>query len=222
MFLIDSANLKEIKALIKDYSFTGITTNPSLMAKENRTDFLHHLNELRALLPEAKLYVQINAETLADMLEEIKAFNSVLTPPYVIKVPATKTGYALMRLASNAKVDVAATAVSNFFQGLEAMQAGANHLIIYISRMIKHGHNPYQLIEDLRYIIERDQKAITLIGASFQTPEEIKKAFLSGVHQASIKPSLLEHLFLTPLSEKSVKDFSKDFYARYQRTHIKK
>lgn len=222
MFLIDSANLKEIKTLLKDYSVSGITTNPSLMAKENRTDFLHHLKELRALSPTTKLFVQINAETLPDMLEEIKAFKSVLTPPYAIKVPAIKTGYRLMKILSEDKEEFAATAVANFFQGLEAIEAGAKHLIIYVSRMMKHGHNPYQLIEDLRYIIERDALDVGLIGASFQTEDEIEKAFLSGIHQATIKPTLLNHIFLTPLSEKSVKNFSKDFYARYQRTHIKK
>ncbi len=219
MFLIDSANLKTIKTLNETYTFSGITTNPSLMAKERRTDFLHHLKELRNAMPKATLYVQVNAEEKEEMLEEIKAFKSVLNPPFMIKVPATKAGFALMK--EEVDVEVAMTGISDFFQALEAIASGAKTLIIYVSRMLQNGHDPYQLIKDIRQVIEMQNLEVRLIGASFKSKSEIKQAMLSGLDQVTIKPTLLETLFLNPLTETSVKQFSKEFNARYQKRFIK-
>ncbi len=220
MYLIDSANVKTIKNLFEHYSFAGVTTNPALMAKENRTDFLHHLRDIQKAMPDKRLYVQINAEKYEDMVREVASFKTTLAEPFTIKIPTTKAGYKLMRTLHH-DFNIAATGVVDFHQGIEAVEAGAHALIIYVDRMLSHGHNPYKLLQNLSVIIQREKRETLLIGASFKTAEQIEKALLAGANQVTVPPALLENLFLKPLSEKAVKDFTKSFQDQYNVKFIK-
>jgi len=219
MYLIDSANPKTIKQLLDYYTVSGITTNPSLMSKENRTDFLHHLKDLEKAAPGKRLFVQINAEQYDDMVKEAGVFKATLTNPFTLKVPATKHGYKVMRTVYK-DIDVAATAVASFHQALQAIEAGAKTIIIYVNRMIMHGHHPYSLIENLNTFIKREHLPVKIMAASFKQHDQIEKALLSGADQVTVPPLLFENMFLKPLTEKSVKDFSKDFKDRYNKTSI--
>jgi len=220
MYLIDSANLKTIRNSLEFYAFDGVTTNPSLMAKERRTDYLHHLKDIQAEIGTKKLYIQVNAEDAVTMNEEINIIKQTLHPPIAFKIPVTKEGYKCMQMQPTT-TDFAATAVVGYHQALMAINAGVNTVIIYVNRMLTSGHQPYELIKNLRKFIDDNQYDVTILCASFKSPEEITKALISGAHKVSINPKLIETLFLKPLSETSVKAFSKDFIDRYKKSSIK-
>lgn len=220
MYLIDSANIKAIKHLSQTYAFDGITTNPTLMSKENRTDFLHHVKELSETLEGKRLYVQINADDASRMGEEARAFTRVAAPPVSVKIPATLEGYKAMR-ALCGEFDIAATAVVDFHQALMSIDAGASSVIVYVNRMLASGLRPFHLIGQLRAHIDALGINVRIIGASFKTQEEASKAIVSGAHRVSVAPSLLERMFLKPLTQRSVSQFTDDFRERYKQTHIK-
>ena len=219
MYLIDSANIKDIKTITEHYTIKGVTTNPTLMSRENRTDFLHHLRDIALLFEPERLYIQVNAEDFESMLEEVKIIERHMATPFSIKIPATKEGFKLMRTLKG-KMHITATAVVAYQQALQAILSGANELAVYVNRMISSGLAPYDMIHDLRQTIDLNNYKVNIIGASFKSPDEIKNTLLSGAHKVTIKPSMYDSIFLKPLTEKSVKQFSEDFYKRYKKRGI--
>jgi len=219
MFYIDSANVKDIKTIIEHYTIKGVTTNPTLMSKENRTDYLHHLKEIGDLIQPNRLFIQVNAEDYEAMLQEVKLINKHMHTPFSIKVPATKEGFKLMRAISPYN-HVTATAVVGFQQALQAINSGAKRLAVYVNRMIASGLAPFDMIHDLRSFIELNQYDVEIIAASFKTGDEARVSLINGAHAVTLNPALFESVFLKPLTEKSVKQFSKDFYMRYKKRGI--
>ncbi|MFW5895033.1 MAG: transaldolase family protein [Bacillota bacterium] len=220
MYLLDSANVKTIKRLKETYGIEGVTTNPTLMARENRTDFFHHIREITDLTHPGMVYVQVNAEDTEGMLEEAELFLEHIKRPFSIKVPATKDGFKAMQ-ALKESIPVTATAVVDFHQALMAIESGATALAIYVNRMLGSGLAPFEMIESLRLYIERENLDVTLIAASFKTSSEVRSALEHGAHKVTVPESLFETMFLHPLTERSVKGFSEEFKERYGSDRIK-
>jgi len=216
MFYIDSGSVKTVKTLMEAYAFKGVTTNPSLMAKERRTDYLHHVKELLDVIHQAPLFIQLNGETTERMVNEayyIAKYSDISR--IIFKVPATKAGFHAMKILKN-RFTLAATGVVSLAQALMAYEAGAKYVIIYVNRMLSNGLNPYGLIESLGDLKTFKDYDYLLIGASFKSEEEIVKSLKHGLDGVTIPPRLAERFFLNPVTEKSVKAFQKDFSDRYQ------
>ncbi|MFP4078535.1 MAG: transaldolase family protein [Candidatus Izemoplasmataceae bacterium] len=220
MYLLDSADVKTIKRLQKTYGIEGVTTNPTLMAQENRTDFFHHIREITDCIHPGTVYVQVNAEDSEGMLEEARLFLEHIKQPFSIKIPATRDGFEAMK-ALKEKIPVTATAIVDFHQALMALASGASTLAIYVNRMLRSGLAPFDMIESLRLYIERENLDATLIAASFKTSSEVRSALEHGAHKVTVPESLFETMFLHPLTERSVKGFSEDFKGRYGTDRIK-
>ena len=220
MYLIDSANVKAIESAMEFFTFDGVTTNPTLMARERRTDFLHHIKDIQKTIGPKKLFIQLNAETADLMVEEAKILAAHAEPPFALKIPATREGYKAMRELASTH-EIAATAVVSLPQALMSIAAGARTIIIYVNRMISTGLLPYELIKKLKKIAEQNRYDITILGASFKSSEEIHNALIAGCHKVTISPELAETLFLKPLTERSVKQFTRDFQTRYKAKSLK-
>jgi len=220
MYLIDSANVKTIKKLFKTYGLKGVTTNPGLMAKENRTDFFHHLKEITDIIHPYTLYVQVNGETTEEMIEETELYLNHIKPPFSVKIPATSAGFQAMKELRD-KVPITATGIVSFHQGMMAIESGATALAVYVSRMLASGLAPYELLDSLRLVSEREERDVLIIAASFKSTDQIRIALEMGAHEVTVAPKLLEHMFLNPLTEQSVKEFSKAFRERYNAPSIK-
>lgn len=220
MYLLDSANIKTIKRVKETYGLEGVTTNPTLMARENRTDFFHHVREITDLVHPGMVYIQVNAEKSEAMLEEAELYLEHIDRPFSIKVPATKEGFKTMKALKD-RVPVTATAVVDFHQALMAIESGASALAVYVNRMLGNGLAPYEMIESLRLLIERENLDVTIIAASFKTSPEVKSALEHGAHKATVPEGLFESMFLHPVSERAVKAFSEDFRERYGTDRIK-
>ena len=219
MYLLDSANVKTIKRVKETYGLDGVTTNPTLMARENRTDFFHHVREITDLVHPAMVYVQVNAEKTEAMLEEAELYLEHIERPFSIKVPATKEGFRAMK-ALQGRIPITATAVVDFHQALMAIESGARTLAVYVNRMLRNGLAPYDMIESLRLTIERENLDVTIIAASFKTSPEVKHALEYGAHKATVPEGLFESMFLHPVSERAVKAFSENFKERYKTDRI--
>lgn len=220
MYLIDSANVKSIKQLSETYGIKGVTTNPKLMAKENRTDYFHHLREITDLIHPYTLYVQVNGETTEAMIEEAERFLNHINPPFSVKIPATSAGFKAMGALKD-RVPIAATGIVDFHQGLMAIESGATAVVVYVNRMLASGLAPFDMIDSLRLVSEREERDVLIIAASFKSTDQVRMALEFGAHEVSVPPKLLEYMFLHPLTEESVKDFSKDFRERYNAPHVK-
>jgi|AntRauTorcE11898_2_1112593.scaffolds.fasta_scaffold00469_15 fructose-6-phosphate aldolase 2 len=220
MYLIDSANVSTIKKFCETYGIKGVTTNPTLMAKENRTDFFHHLREITHIVHPYTLYVQVNGESTEEMIEETELYLNHINPPFSVKIPATSAGFKAMKALKD-RVPITATGIVDFHQGMMAIESGATALAVYVSRMLSSGLAPYELIDSLRLVSEREERSALIIAASFKSTDQIKMALEFGAHEVTVTPKLLETMFLHPLTEQSVKEFSKSFKERYNTPQIK-
>ncbi|GEM_PF-588965 len=217
MYLIDSANFEEIRRLASVFSFDGVTTNPSLVAQEEKAYF-RHLGKLAELIAPKTLYVQLNAPTLTDMKRELEALRKNLPKNLSIKVPATKAGYRLMQHASR-EVHVTATAVSTYHQAMMSVQSGAKSVVVYIQRLIKAGRAPLDVVDAIRRTLDREYPDITLIGASFDSPGLIEGTLSAGAHKVTVRPKLLDAIFTNSVTEEAVKRFARDFKKVYGKPH---
>lgn len=110
IYMLDTANLEAIKKAVDLYPIVGVTTNPTIIAKENRPlrDIILDIREL--IGPERMLHAQVVANTAEVMLEEAKALRK-LDPEIIVKVPVTPQGIKAMKLISSEDIRITATAI---------------------------------------------------------------------------------------------------------------
>ncbi len=210
MYLIDSANFEDIDKLWDAYIFEGVTTNPTLMARENVRYYFKHLNTLAKRIEPKLLYIQIVSETEEEMKKEVASLKRHMNHPFSLKIPATPAGYKLMRSVSG-DIPVTATAVTTIHQALMSVKCGAKAVVVYVQRMFKAGLAPITLIEALRQKVDAESLNTTIIAASFDGASLVERALLYGAHKVTVKPKLLEKMFQSSLTDQSVKKFTKDF-----------
>jgi len=210
MYLIDSANFEAIDKLWDAYVFEGVTTNPTLMAREDVRYYFKHLNAIAARIAPKLLYIQVVSQTEAEMKKEVASLKKNMKHPFSLKIPATPEGYKLMQSVSD-DIPVTATAITTFHQALMSVKCGAKAVVVYVQRMFKAGLAPIALIETLRHKFDAEAMNTTIIAASFDGASLIERALLYGAHKATVKPKLLEKMFQSTVTEQSVKKFAKDF-----------
>ncbi len=217
MYLIDTADTEIVKELVTVFEFRGVTTNPSLIAKEN-AHFFNRVNALSDAIAPNPVYVQVNAESVEAMMQEVSLFKERLKRSFVLKVPTTREGFKLMRRLKG-DTEIAATAVSNFHQGMMSVECGAGTLVVYVQRLIKEGLSPIDLIKSLRDKVDKEGLDVTILAASFDSPPLVESALANGAHMATVKPKILWSLFKHQATEKSVRRFSKLFQETYKKAH---
>lgn len=215
MYVLDTANIEDIREAIKFYELDGVTTNPTILTKEHKREYFGHLKELKNVLKDKRLYVQVTATDFEDMKEEVERLKKELGTDISIKIPATSAGFQLMKHLRG-DMHITATAVCSFELGLMSMACGANALALYINRMANEGIDANQVTSDLRTYIDQNNLAVSLIGASYKNVVQIRQSFLSGAHQATISYDLLKTSMQAKILRDSVQQFSEDFTKEYQ------
>jgi len=224
MYVLDTANIEQIREAIKLYQLDGVTTNPTILSREKQADYFGHLKALKDLLKDKRLYVQVTASNFEAMKEEVEVLKKELGTDISIKIPASSDGFQLMKhLKGN--MHVTATAICSFELGLMSIACGANALALYMNRMANEGIDANQVTSDLRTYIDQNHLDVRLIGASYKNVVQIRQSFLSGVHQATISYDLLKTSMQAKILRDSIKQFEEDFRNQYQvenALHIKK
>lgn len=215
MYILDTANIEEIKNAIKFYEIDGVTTNPSIIVREKLPTYFTHLKNIKDVLKEKRLYVQVTATTVEKMKEEARKLIDILGKDISIKIPATKDGFQLMKHLRG-QVHITATAICSFELGLMSISCGANSLALYVNRMANEGLDPSVITNDLRVMIDRSDKEVTLIGASFKNAIQIRENLLAGAHSVTIPYALLEESMNASILTYSVERFTDDFQAQYR------
>ncbi|MFU8785602.1 MAG: transaldolase family protein [Candidatus Izemoplasmataceae bacterium] len=208
MFLIDSANALKIHKISHYYPIYGVTTNPTILSKE-ASDTGDILKELKTLLKNKPLYIQVASLDYDGMIHDITTLKPLLSKEDFIKVPATKEGYRFMR-KKHKEYNIAATAVASLNQAMMSIAAGASEVIVYVDRMIKNNLNPFALIMDIKDMIYDKNLDVKIIGASFKRKDQIEDAMIAGCDYVTIPPELFEQAFTEDLTELSVETFYKD------------
>ncbi len=208
---IDTANIADIERIITKFPVDGVTTNPSLLARE-KINPMEQLKKIRNLLDEdMELHAQVLSDNASDMIAEADYMRKHLGEQTFIKIPVTHEGIRAMKELNKTGVNMTATAIYTPMQAVMAAKAGAKWTAPYVNRLDMIGANGVQVAIDIHTILTRMKEKTDLLAASFKNVEQILKLAEAGVGVVTVAPELLEQLLYHPLTNQAVIDFKNDF-----------
>lgn len=210
-FFIDTANFEEIKEAHSWGIISGVTTNPSLVAKEN-ISFHDRLKEITALVPGSVSaeVISLDAEGMIKEGRELAAIAENIT----VKLPMTPEGLKACSVFAAEGIKTNVTLIFSANQALLAARAGATYVSPFIGRLDDIGQNGTELIETISDIFTLHDMDTQIIAASIRHPQHITQAALAGAHIATTPFNVLKSLFAHPLTAKGIDQFMKDWEAR--------
>ncbi|MGL6199551.1 MAG: fructose-6-phosphate aldolase [Lachnospiraceae bacterium] len=191
-YLLDTANIKDIQTYCEYFPIAGVTSNPSIVKKENRTDFFEHMGEIRKIIGGDKdLHIQVTAAETDGMLRDADTILNKIDTDVLIKVPVTMDGIRAIRLLAGQGIRVTGTAVYSKAQGFLALEAGAACIAPYFNRMENLGLDPDDIIASIAQMIEQYHYPTEILAASFKNAGQVDRAFLAGAQSATADPAIL-------------------------------
>lgn len=209
---LDSANLEEIKDVAAYGVITGITTNPSLVAKEKNMDFLEIVKEISALIP-GPVSAEVLATDTSAMLTEARELAKI-RDNVIIKIPMTKEGIKCVPVLSAEGIKTNVTLVFSQNQALLAARAGAAYVSPFIGRLDDLGFDGISLVRDIVEMYKFYQFPTKVIAASIRHPLHVVEAAKSGADIATIPYKVFQQMFEHPLTTSGVEKFVRDWEKR--------
>jgi len=207
-FFLDTANVEEIKRVAKLGLVDGVTTNPSLVAKEGR-DFKEVVQEICGFVS-GPVSAEVIGTTADDMLKE--AFEiAEWAPNVVIKLPMTEDGLYATKALADKGIRTNVTLIFTAAQGLMAAKAGASFISPFVGRLDDIAVDGMKLVQDLSIILTNYGLKAEIIAASIRNIGHLEQAALAGAHIATIPGTLLPSLWKHPLTDIGIERFLSDW-----------
>ncbi|MGX7012776.1 fructose-6-phosphate aldolase [Vagococcus silagei] len=207
-FFLDTANVEEIKRINALGLVDGVTTNPTIIAKEGR-DFEEVIKEICSIVSGP-----VSAEVIGLTSEEMVAEARVISKwadNVVVKIPMTEEGLKAVHILSQEGIKTNVTLIFTVAQGLLAAKAGATYISPFLGRLEDMGTDGYRVIEELRDIMDTFGFDTEIIAASIRNLEHVEVVAHLGSHIATIPGSLFPKLWSHPLTDKGIEMFLKDW-----------
>ena len=207
-FFLDTANLDEIRQGVEWGVVAGVTTNPSLIAKEG-VEFSSRIREIATLVEGPVSAEVVSTSTDAMVLEARRLFS--LAPNVVVKVPMIPEGIAAVRALCQEGIPTNVTLVFSPQQALLAAAAGATYVSPFVGRLDDIGEDGSGLVRDIVEIFDVQGIQTQVIAASLRHPRHVFEAALYGAHVATVPFRVLEQMFHHPLTDSGLKKFLADW-----------
>ena len=207
-FFVDSADIKQIEDLMQTGLIDGVTTNPSLIAK-NGDDMAKTIKDICALVP-GPVSAEVTATDSQKMLEEGQYLAS-LAKNVTIKVPLTINGLKTCKALRAQGTQVNVTLCFSASQALLAAKAGASFISPFVGRLDDIGEKGMDLIEDIVVIYENYGFETEVLVASVRSKQHVIDAAIIGAHVATLPPKVIYELYEHPLTDKGLKAFLDDW-----------
>lgn len=205
---IDTANIEAIKRANDLGIIDGVTTNPSLIAREGR-DFQEVVREICELV-DGPISAEVISENAEGMVEEARELSKIHLN-IVIKIPMTGEGLKATRILSEQGIKTNVTLVFTATQALLAAKAGATYVSPFIGRLDDYSNTGMELVSEIARIFENYGFETEIIVASVRHPVHVLEAALIGADIATIPPAVLDKMLLHPLTDIGIKRFLDDW-----------
>ncbi len=207
-FFLDTANVESIKYFADMGLVDGVTTNPSLVAKEGRNfeDVIREISEI----VDGPISAEVLSTDVDGMVREALELSEI-HENIVIKVPMTKDGIKATHILANKGVKVNMTLIFSPAQALLALKAGARFISPFIGRLDDISCSGMELVVAVRDILDNYDFECEIIVASIRHPLHVVEAARLGADIATIPPSVMEKLFNHPLTDVGLERFLKDW-----------
>ncbi len=214
-YLVDSANLEEIKYANEFFPIDGVTTNPTLIAVE-KADFVELVTSIRKIIgPDKMLHVQTTATSAEKMIEEAIALKNLLGANFYIKIPVCEEGLRATLMLTKMGIPVTMTAIFTPQQALMAVKAGARFVAPYVNRLDNISTDGVQTVADIVNMIKLYGYDCQVVAASFKNMQQLHRVALTGAHSATVPIDILKASISHPMTESAVIDFKKDWESTY-------
>ena len=211
-FMLDTLNINEIKKWSRVLPLAGVTSNPTIAKKEGEIDFFKRIHEVREIIGEApSIHVQVVAKDYDGILKDAAKIRQECGGNVFIKVPVTPEGLAAIKTLKSEGYKITATAIYTVFQGLLAIEAGADYLAPYYNRMENLNIDSAQVIAQLAEAIEKNHSSSKILAASFKNVGQVNRAFKEGAQAITAGADVFEAAFGMPSIGKAVDDFANDW-----------
>ncbi len=206
-FFLDTANVGEIKEAMKLGFCDGVTTNPTLIAKEKKK-FDDAIREICDICP-GPVSAECITEKFDDLMPEARRL-AKLARNVVVKIPLTREGLKAVRACSMQDIKINVTLCFSANQALLAAKAGATYISPFIGRLDDAGHDGMQVIRDICLIYKNYAYKTEVLTASIRHPLHVLDAAKAGSHVATMPFSVLDKLISHPLTDIGVQKFLED------------
>ena len=207
-FFLDTANIEEIEDLIPTGLIDGVTTNPSLIAKQGE-DMAQTIKAICSIVS-GPVSAEVTATEFTKMLEEGEYLAS-LAKNVAVKVPLTVDGLKTCKALRAKGTMVNVTLCFSAAQALLAAKAGATFISPFVGRLDDIGEKGMDLIEDIVVIYENYTFDTEVLVASVRTKQHLIDAAVIGAHVATLPPKVIYELYEHPLTDKGLKAFLDDW-----------
>lgn len=214
-FFLDTANIDEIREAKNWGILDGVTTNPSLVAKERKA-FIPLIEEICDLVPEGDISAEVTATDFDGIVKEAHEL-AKLRKNIVVKVPLIKEGIKAVKVLSSEGIRINTTLCFSAVQALLAAKVGASYISPFVGRLDEAASDGMRLVRNIREIYDKSQYKTEILVAALRHPMHVLDAALAGAEVVTMPFGLLDKLFQHPMTDIGLKAFLKD-WASVKRT----
>ncbi len=215
---IDSANLADIEDALRTGVVSGVTTNPSIMAKEGVTDRMRHYAAIveackRVTLVPLPLSVELVESEPERMIKEAIEVTHALrdTRMFVnVKVPMRWSWLTVVRELRNYQVPINVTACMSYAQAIVAADAGATYVSLFWNRIRDGRGNPWDVVHDVRRTFRENDCKTQIIVGSIRSTQDVTDAIRAGADIVTVPPQFLAPLCEHPKTDEVISQFMRD------------
>lgn len=214
---IDTANVEEIRECSEMGILSGVTTNPSLIARSGRS-FEDVIAEIVSLV-DGPISGEVKATTCdaEGMIQEGRAI-AAIHPNMVVKIPMTAEGLKAIHVLSSEGISTNCTLIFTANQALLAARAGADYVSPFLGRLDDISEDGVTLVSDIVDIFAQDPEISTeIIAASIRHPAHVTACALAGADIATVPYKVLKQMLQHPLTDKGIENFKKDYLASLEK-----
>jgi transaldolase len=211
-FFIDTANVEDIKKANEMGVICGVTTNPSLIAKEGR-NFVEVIKEIASIV-DGPISGEVKATTVdaAGMIAEGREIAKI-HPNMIVKIPMTVEGLKATKVLASEGIKTNVTLVFSANQALLAARAGATYVSPFLGRLDDISMPGIDLIRTISEIFDIYEIDTEIIAASVRNPVHVTDCALAGADIATVPYSVIEQCTKHPLTDQGIEKFQKDYKA---------
>ena len=211
-FFIDTANVEEIRKANDMGVICGVTTNPSLIAKEGR-DFAEVIREITSIV-DGPISGEVKATTVdaEGMIAEGRQI-AAIHPNMVVKIPMTAEGLKAVKVLSKEGIKTNVTLIFSANQAILAARAGASYVSPFLGRLDDISQPGIELVETISEIFANYDIRTEIIAASVRNPIHVTDCALAGADIATVPYKVIEQMIHHPLTDAGIVKFQQDYKA---------
>ncbi len=214
-YILDTACIADIRHCNEFYPISGVTTNPSIIAKENR-DFWAILKDIRDVIgPDKILFAQTIRKTADGIVEEAKLLNERAGGEFGVKIPIGEEGLKATMALKKLGIKVLMTAIFTPAQALVAARAGADYVAPYVNRLDNISGSGAEVVAEIVETFTLYGLPCKVLAASFKNVEQVARCAAAGCHCVTLSADILKAVISHPMTDAAVAGFDSDWKSVY-------